>query len=212
MLRILAVASIALITSLPLVASAQEEAVVEPVTKEQVLTIQPTDKVLGDENAPITMFEFASLSCSHCAEFHLKVLPDIQKNYIDTGKVKLIMRDFPLNEPALRAAQLTNCTDDTATFHRLTKAVFRTQSTWVGKKNYLELLGNIGKLAGISGEQFDACLKDKELELALLTNKFNGAKALGINATPSFVINGELISGGRDYSFYQEKFDALLAE
>lgn len=211
MLRKVAYAAMAWMMMVPALVQAQE-AKSTTLTKEEVLKVQPTDMVLGQDDAPITMLEFASLSCSHCAHFHLNILPKIKENYVDTGKVKVIMRDFPLNEPALRAAQLTNCTDDVETFHRLTTAVFRTQSTWVGKKNYLELLGNIGKLAGISGDEYDACLKDKDLELSLLTNKYNGAKVLGINATPSFVINGEVISGGRDYPFFQETFDAILGE
>ncbi len=199
-----------LLVALPFAAKAEEAPAVKQVSKEEVLVITPKDKVLGNADAPITMIEYASLSCSHCADFHLNVLPKIKETYIETGKVKLVMRDFPLNEPALRASMLAHCATDEDTYHRLNNAIFRTQSSWVGKKNYLELLGNIGKLAGISAEQYDACLKDKDLELHLLTQKLDGAKAFNINATPSFVINGELHSGGQDYEFYQEIFDELL--
>lgn len=210
MLRIIAALSIAILSSLPFGGAYAEEP--EVVTKEDVLTVTEQDRVLGDANAPITMFEFASLSCSHCANFHLNVLPEIKKNYIDTGKVKLIMRDFPLNEQALHASVLAHCAKEDSTFFRLNNAIFRTQSSWAGQKNYLELLGNIGRLAGVSAEEYDSCLQDKDLELRLLTNKYNAAKAFSINATPSFVVNGELYSGGRDYDFFKEEFDELLEE
>jgi protein-disulfide isomerase len=193
---------------LPLSSHAQEQ--IAEVTKDEVLTIQPYDKVLGTPDAPVTVFEYASLSCSHCADFHLKVLPKIKEEYVDTGKVRVVLRDFPLNEPALRASVLTHCAETDELFFKLTNAAFRTQTSWAGQKNYLEILGNIGKLGGVSGEQFDACLKDETLETRILTSKLNAAKHLNIQSTPSIIIDGITHGGALSYEFYQKEFDKAL--
>lgn len=87
------------------------------------------DKVLGDRDAPVTMIEYSSLTCPHCAHFHTDVLPRIKKEYIDTGKVKLVLRDFPLNQPALIAAQIAHCVPEDRYFG-FVSVLFETQAAW----------------------------------------------------------------------------------
>lgn len=180
-------------------------------TKDEVLAITKYDHVLGDKNAPITIIEYASLSCPHCAEFHKDTFPELKKEYIDTGKVKFVFRDFQLDKSALEASILTHCTDSNDSFYKMVKTIFHTQDSWAGQKNYLEILSNIGKLGGVPGDKLDKCLADKDLENRLLAVRLNAAKALNISATPSFIINGSLYSGAQPISDFRKILDELLA-
>lgn len=150
----------------------------------------PEDIVMGKEDAPVLMVEYASLSCPHCAHFHNKIFPSIKEKYIDTGKVKFVFRAFPLNPPALHGTVLAYCAGDTR-FYNFLKVLFDTQDSWAFNKNYLEMLTNIGKLGGIKSEAFDKCLEDKDLEFRILTIKQYAVNTLKIRATPTLYVNGE---------------------
>ena len=171
---------------------------------------QEGDIVLGQADAPVFIVEYASLSCPHCAHFHNKVLPTLKKNYIETGKVKLVFRPFPLNLPAMQGSILTYCAGDDH-FYNFLKVLFDTQDSWAFNKNYLEMLTNIGKLGGVKGDQFDKCLADKELEGKILSSKQYAVNALKVRATPTFFINGKLYEGEPDVGPLSSYIDELLA-
>jgi len=205
------------------VAMAQEEAVSikenkpdvpkqEDMTAEEVLTISDNDFVIGKDDAPVTLVEYASMSCGHCANFHNRTFDDLKKKYIDTGKVKFVFRDFPLDEPALRGSMLARCAglDSEGDFLKFIKTMFRTQPNWASKKNYLEVLSNIAKLGGMTGEAFEACMVNKDVEHVIMEGKFHAAKFLEIRSTPSFYINGELHRGAKDLKYLSEAIDAVL--
>jgi protein-disulfide isomerase len=179
---------------------------------DEVLAISDKDVVLGDKNAPVTIIEYASMTCHHCADFHNKVFDELKTKYIDTGKVKFVFRDFPLDEPAMRGSILARCASKGGQeeFLKFTKVMFSTQGDWAGKKNYLEVLSNIAKLGGMKGEEFESCMADKELEKQIITGKFDAAKSLQIRSTPSFFINGELHSGAKDIKYMSEAIDAAI--
>lgn len=170
----------------------------------------PDDIVLGKEEAPITIIEYASLSCPHCAHFHNTVLPTLKEKYIDTGKAKLIFRSFPLDLPALKGTVLAYCAGNDR-FYNFLKVLFDTQESWAFHKNYLEMLANIGKLGGVKADQFDKCMADKDLENKILEVKLKGAKDLEVNATPTFFINGKKFDGGRTVEEFSKDLDAMLA-
>lgn len=149
---------------------------------------QPDDFVEGDANAPITMIEYSSLSCPHCARFQKDVLPTIKKDYIDTGKVKLIQRDFPLNKPAVQAAQLAHCAGPMRYF-AIVDVLFKTQDQWL-TEDAVEKLAQIAATAGMDRPTFDACLANKDTEAKIVATRKAGEDAFGINATPTFIING----------------------
>jgi protein-disulfide isomerase len=184
-------------------AQAEEAAKAGPGAKTEinVRDIQPSDVIQGKADAPVTIIEYASLTCPHCAGFHANVLPELQTRYIDTGIVRYVFRHFPLDEPALRASMLVEC-GGSEHHHRLLATLFKTQTSWAGKKDYRTILENIGKLAGLTGEQINVCFNNKELETRLVEQKIHAAQQLQIQATPSFVINGLMHAGAKPVSYF----------
>lgn len=177
-----------------------------------LLQQQDGDMVLGDAKAPVTIIEYSSLSCPHCADFSKNVLPGLTKKYIDEGKVKLVHRDFPLNEPAFRASLLAHCAGekDQKRYFNFTKVLFETQENWAFHKNFLERLSNIGKLGGISGDTFDKCMEDKGLSDKILGMKQSAVKELDVNATPTFYINGEKYTNAYSVEAFSAAIDKQL--
>ena len=133
-----------------------------PLVLVETSAAEPGEQILGDPDAPVTLIEYASLTCPHCAQFHTEVLPDLKERYIATGKVRLIYRDFPLDERALMAAALAHCAGPDRYFGFL-DVLFETQSSWARAEDYLGALKKLGKLGGMSDEQMDQCLADDEL-------------------------------------------------
>jgi len=179
---------------------------------EDALKIKKTDLVIGNKKAPVTIVEYASMSCTHCAAFHNNTFDEINKKYIETGKVKFVFRDFPLDEPALRGAMMARCAgkESVENFLKFTKVMFSTQSNWAPKKNYLEILSNIGKLGGMKGEEFEACIADTKLENSILEGKFEAVNVLDVRSTPTFFINGIMHKGSRDLDYLSGVIDGLL--
>jgi protein-disulfide isomerase len=171
----------------------------------KLLAISPDDRVLGDPKAPITIVEYASLSCPHCAHFTTEVLPELKKKWIDTGKVKLVLRDFPLDEPALRAAMIARCAPPDR-FYAFVDTFFGAQDKWV-TGDFKQGLSRLAKLGGMSNEEFDACLNNKALENKILESRLVAAKDLEVNATPTFFINGAKFTGAPTV----EEFDRQLS-
>jgi protein-disulfide isomerase len=159
-----------------------------------LLAVTQQDRILGQPDAPITIIEYASLSCPHCAHFEDEVLPAVEKKWIDTGKAKLVMRDFPLDREALAAEMLARCVPP-ARYYPLVKAIFADQAAWVPAKDWRAALARIAKLAGIGKSEFDACLADKAIENQVADSRLVAAQQLGVEATPTFFINGKKFEG-----------------
>jgi protein-disulfide isomerase len=165
------------------------------------------DKVMGDPQAPVAMIEYASLTCPHCAHFHNDVLPEIEKTYIDTGKVKLIYRDFPLNEAALRGAQLAHCVP-AQNYFGMVALLFRNQDSWAFGADPVAELKKIAATAGIDETKFEACLKDQTTVDAIVARAKEAQDKYGVASTPAFFINGRKISGAQPF----EDFDKVIKE
>ena len=180
------------------------------INAETITDLQENDLVLGDLNAPITMIEYASLSCPHCADFHLNTLPEIKKDYIDTGKLKLIFRNFPLNLPALYASKITRCVDKELSFKYI-NALFTTQRSWVKSSGSKESLFEVVKNGGMTKEEFDSCLSDKNLEEDILNHQIKAQKKFKIQTTPSFIINSRLVSGNKSLETFITIFEDILS-
>lgn len=159
-----------------------------------LLQITRDDRILGNPDAPITIIEYASLTCPHCAHFQDEVLPEIKKQWIDTGKVKLVLRDFPLDEQALRAAMIARCAPSDR-YYAFADTFFAAQSKWVGSHDYREALARLARLGGMSKEEFDTCLRNKPLEDSIVQSRFVASKELDVNSTPTFFINGTKYTG-----------------
>jgi protein-disulfide isomerase len=151
------------------------------------------DMTLGKPDAPVTIIEYSSLSCPHCAAFHKEVFPELQSQYIDTGKVHFVMREFPLNESALAGAVLARCLPPDRYF-AFTSMLFAKQADWAYKEDALTPLKALAKQAGMTGEEFDKCIDNEALQKQILAVRDEGEKK-GVHATPSFFVNGQLLKG-----------------
>lgn len=164
-----------------------------------------TEMVMGDPDAPVTMVEFASMTCSHCRAFHMNKLPELKKKYIDTGKLRYILRDFPLDGLALRASMAARCAGPDQYFAYVDR-IFQRQGQWRRAEDPIQGLAKIFKLGGMSQSEFDACLKNKELGQNIVQASQTASKALSIKATPSFWLAGQTFSGNQP----MDKFVSII--
>lgn len=166
------------------------------------------DRILGDPNAPVTIIEYSSLTCPSCRQFHVDILPKIRKNYIDTGKVKLIYRDFPFDQMGLLATVMARCAPSER-FFSFVDVLFQQQANWSRSKQPFEALSRIGKLGGLNPSDFEACLKNAALVDGIVKKRLEGQKKFDVNATPTFIIDGDhKIVGSQPY----EDFDKILSK
>lgn len=167
----------------------------------------PIDQVMGKPDAPITIIEYASTTCGHCATLHKNVLPKIKSDWIDTGKARLIYRDFPTGPAHLSigASMIAHCAGPERYFGVL-GLIMEQQDKWMAAANPLDALKKMVRLAGVTGEEVDACLARQDLANALQDRAAEGSKAFGIESTPTLIINGKVVEGSRPY----EEFDKVL--
>ena len=151
------------------------------------------DMVLGKADAPVTIVEYSSLTCPHCAHFHKEVMPTLKSEYIDTGKVRYIEREFPLNNPALGGSVLARCVDPSR-FYAFTDLLFDKQEDWAFKEDALQRLRIYAKQAGLTDADFEKCLDNETLQKQILAVRERGEKE-GVKGTPTFFINGKIYNG-----------------
>ena len=168
------------------------------------------DIVLGSPDAPVTMVEYASATCPHCADFHIHELPLIKKEFVDTGKVKFIFREFPLDQVALAAFMLTRCASggDAKKYSAVLDMVMKTQRDWA--QNPKDGLMKIMRMAGLSDEAFDKCLKDEKLAKKIMNSARNASRDFRIESTPTFFINGRRVTGRRDIAEFRRIIEEEL--
>jgi protein-disulfide isomerase len=166
------------------------------------------DVVEGQANAPVTVVEYASMTCSHCAAFANNVYPTLKSKYIDTGKVKYILREFPLDPLATAGFMLARCSGDKR--EAMTALLFAQQKNWAFVDKPLDGLSNIVKQTGMSQESFEKCLKDQALYDKVNMVRDRGAEKFGVNATPTFFINGKRVSGEMTVDQLDKEITPLL--
>ena len=167
------------------------------------------DVVLGDPNAPVTVIEYASFTCPHCASFHLNVWDKFKENYIDTGKVKFIMREVYFDKYGLWASMTARCAGPEG-FYAMTDVYLKTQNVWTRSPDRAHAIRQIGRRAGVSDERLNACLSDRDYAKALLDDYKKNAKADDVRSTPSFVINGQKANGDMSYDAFVALIDAAF--
>ena len=158
-----------------------------------------SDRIQGEPDAPVTIIEYASMTCPHCAAFHKNSYPKIKQTYIDTGKARLIFREFPLDKLAAATSMLARCVDDDR-FFAFIDILFAQQRNWA-RENPLEPLRKFAKQAGLSDEAFDKCLSNQELLDGIVWIKDRGSSEFNVNGTPSFFVNGEFVSAQQAQDF-----------
>lgn len=180
-----------------------------PASLPPELTPSAADYVLGSPDAPVTIVEYASLTCGHCATFHNNILPDLKKKYIDTGKAKLVFRDFPLDRDAALAAMVAECSGRDRYFATL-EVLFRAQGVWSGPgKDAVGEIKKLVRIGGMSEAQVDACVSDAKLFDAILAERQVGEK-LGVESTPTLIINGQRYPGARPLAEYDDILGRLI--
>jgi protein-disulfide isomerase len=179
------------------------------VSVEELMKPGPLPELqVGNADAPVTIVEYASMTCGHCASFHNTVYPALKAKYIDTGKVRLIMREFPLDDRATGAAMLARCTGEGRTFP-LISALFARQEQWafVAKDSFMPELSKFARQAGFTEDSMRQCLTDQVLMENILSARKRAVDEFGVSSTPTFFINGKKLSGGNSL----EDFDKALA-
>lgn len=156
------------------------------------------EMAIGRADAPVTIIEFASMTCPHCAKFHQTVLPRIKAELVETGKVRLIYRDFPLDGLALRAAMLARC-GGADRFFAFADVIYAQQAQWARAADPQAALRQLGRLGGLSDQEIDACLADRGLEDAVMRSRLDGQQKFQIDSTPAFLINGVRFRGATEF-------------
>lgn len=190
----------------------KDAAAAPAATSVKGMEIKATDMVLGDPKAKVTLIEYASVTCPHCAAFNEQVIPAIKEKYIDTGKVKLVFREFPTSPAnySLIGSVLARCAADKAggpaAYFLITDALFRNQQSWIKDNPRAELVKIIAQ-AGMDEAALDACLQRKELVEVINENAKEGMEKYDVTGTPQFILNGEKMS----YKS-KEDFEKLIAD
>tara|TARA_Y100000748_G_scaffold171611_1_gene143773 strand:+ start:175 stop:792 length:618 start_codon:yes stop_codon:yes gene_type:complete len=181
--------------------------------EKSALEISEDEFVIGDKDAPITIIEYASMSCSHCASFHNNTLPDIKKEYIDTGKVRMVFRDYPFNYPALLGSMMMRCIESDVRYDYM-NALYQLQNTWVNKdpKISKKELYKIMQSGGMTKDEFNECYSNLDNENLILEGVMAAQKDFNIKSTPSFIVNGNLIEGNKNIKEFRQIIDKILSE
>jgi protein-disulfide isomerase len=169
------------------------------------------DMALGPKDAAITITEYASMTCPHCAAFTENVFPKIKSEYIDSGKVRYVFREFPLDIKAAAGSMLARCIakDDAGKYFAVIDMLFKQQNDWVSK-NTTDTLKRIGKQAGMSEQAVETCLKDQALLDKIAADQKFASEILKVNSTPTFFINGEMVKGETSFEEFDKKIKSLL--
>jgi len=166
------------------------------------------DMVLGNADAPVTIVEYASMTCPHCAHFHETTMPELKTKYIDTGKVRLILREFPFDPRAEAGFMLARCSGDK--YFPMVDTLFKQQRNWATAENARDALLQLSKLAGFTQEKFEACLTDQKLLDEIRAVRTRGAEEFKVDSTPTFFINGKQYKGAMSIEQISAVIDGML--
>ncbi len=177
------------------------------------LKISENDFVIGDEDAPVTIIEYASMSCSHCANFHKNTLPELKTEYIDTGKVRMVFRDFPFNYPALLGSMMLRCIPNEVRYDYM-NVLYQLQSNWVNRDPTVtkKELYKIMQSGGMTKDEFDSCYSNLDIENEILEAVMAAQNDFNIRSTPSFIVNGNLVEGNKNTKEFRQIIDKILSE
>lgn len=195
---------------LPVPAAAQQRG---PATVPVEELMKPSDLPelsVGDPQAPVTIVEYASMTCPHCAAFHNGVWPKLKEKYVDTGKARLVFREFPLDNLAAAVSMLSRCTGAPDRAMNFVSDMFKAQDRWAFERgNPVPKLFEMARQAGFTQESFDKCLTDQKLLDQVNAVRDRGAKTFGVNSTPTFFINGRRLNNV-GLADFEKAIDPLL--
>jgi len=166
------------------------------------------EKSIGSADAPVTMIEYSSLTCPHCANFHTDVLPHIKRDYVDTGKVRIVFKDFPLGNLAMAAAMIARCSGDN--YISMIDALFQSQKSWAQSDTPFDAIAGIARLSGMTIDDLENCLDNRELLNALQAVSQDASQNLGVDSTPTFFVEGVKVPGHLPYEDFKEILNKAL--
>lgn len=169
----------------------------------------PGERAIGRDDAAVTVVEFHSLTCGNCARFHTEILPRIKKEFIDTGLVRLVLRDFPLDQVALDAAAMVHCVGPTQ-FEPLIGLLYSQKEAWAHSSDHRAWLRRAGVLAGAPPARIEACWSDRAFLAPIAQSRLDAEREFGIEATPTFVIGGRVYRGVLSFDRFQALIQPLL--
>jgi len=166
--------------------------------------------ISGNENAKITIIAYESLTCSHCANFHKEVYPQLKKEYIDTGLAKIEFRHFPLDIAAFNASKITQCKEDQSL--EILESLYSNQQAWVKGNTVEEINNNLKKFIEKEGFKvdFEKCINNKEIEDFILNDRIEGSKNFKVNATPTIIINDKKFEKSLNYKNLKKSLEKLI--
>ena len=166
--------------------------------------------ISGNENAKITIIVYESLTCSHCADFHKNIYPQLKKDYIDTGLAKIEFRHFPLDVAAFNASKISQCKESQSL--EILQSLYSNQQAWVKGSTVDELKDHLKKFIKKEGYEidFDKCINDKEIEDFILNDRIEGAKNFKVNATPTIIINNKKFEKSLNYKNLKKTLEKLI--
>ena len=177
----------------------------------QEMAIFEDDRILGSAEAPITIIEYSSLTCPHCAAFHADALPRIKETWIADGRVRLVYRHFPIGGVALRAAAVANCIEGARYFGFL-DLLFKGQKRWAKSDDPLKALGQMARLAGLSQEKFEACANDEAEMDRILERRQDAIRSYGVQSTPTLIVNGRKVESARSFEYLEKIFKEIVPD
>ena len=174
------------------------------------VSAEPVRIVSGDEKAKITIIAYESLTCSHCASFHKDVYPQLKKEYIDTGMVKIEFRHFPLDVAAFNASKISQCNQNESL--KILESLYSNQQSWIKGNTVEEVNENLKKFLKSEGFNldFDKCINNKEIEDFVLNDRIEGTKNFKVNATPTIIINNEKFEKTLNYKNLKKTLEKLI--
>ncbi|WP_186400473.1 DsbA family protein [Stappia sp. P2PMeth1] len=181
----------------------------QPTEQELLAPGALPDKVFGPDDAPVTIIEYASLTCPHCRTFHVNVWPGLKEKYVDAGKVRFIMREFPFDPRSTAGFMLARCAGDEKWYPTL-DLLYRTQETWARTSDGTGAMKSVMGMTGMDEAAFEACLQNEELMQQVQAVAETG-RGFGVDSTPTFFINGQMYKGALSVAQFSETIDPLLA-
>ena len=206
--RDLAASTSAVLAAAALLGSAPLALAQGPTVEELMRPGPLPDLVLGKADAPVTIIEYASMTCPHCANFHKTTYPALKTKYIDTGKVRFIFREFPLDELAVAASMLARCAGGDKAIAMI-DVLFASQEKWAVRQP-VPILQQISKQAGFTEKTFDECLKDQTLYNNVMAMRERGTKEYKVESTPTLFVNGKMLKGGATIEELEKAIEPLL--
>ena len=182
-------------------------------TNISLLSLTSSEKIIGNKDAKVTIYEYSDFQCPFCEQFYKETLPELKKEYIDTGKVKIVYKDFPIQShpEALPASLAANCANEQGKFHEMHDLLFSKQDDWSLQAEHMEVFKAFAKELNLNQTQFNDCLSTRKYQELINSERQEGIN-LGIKATPSFIIGNQKIIGAENFSKFKSVIDAELAK